>query len=724
MVPERLVKLRYRFFPDHLVGEILSKRWIDNVPALIFLAVVVVVFGSLIPNFFLVSNLVDTSRQLGEIGLVVLAMTLTVLSGGIDLSVGSNFGLANIVALILIDLWQWPFYAVVLATLVVSGLIGLLNGILVGYLRLRAFLTTLVTLIIVRAIVDILLLKYAQPISASMSDSDVWDFMGEGTIFSLPFSLVVYLLVALLLHFVLSRTRPGWRILAVGGSRRSAHNVGIPVRRVICGVYVLSGVLCGLGGVFYAARSNSPGSEVGTGLEVIAITAAVLGGNSLGGGRGSVVKAIIGAVTVLIVTNGVIRIGLHSGGGSMVLGAILLIAVFTDIRWLKHRNKLLSKVYVSPTYFSLPPCPTTAKGSGSPYAVNNRLNDVELIGLGTIEWPEDVIFDKDDNLYCGSRQGDIVRFLAPEYKRQEVFAHIGGFPAGLACDKDDNIFVCVAGMGLYKVSQDRSVHKVTDETNRSWGSIVDDSRLRIADDLDIAPDGRIFFSEATVRYETHDWPVDALESRGNGRIVCYDPATGRTRTMLRNLVFPNGVVTAHDGQSILFCESWGCRINRFWISGPKTGQLERVLENLPGYPDNINRASDGGYWIAILGMRSPTLDLALRRPGFRRRMARRLPNDQWLYPNINHGFVIKMTEAGEVVDALWDETGENHPMITSMREHKGSLFVSGITNNRIGRHRLPKADPNWTSRKSYWEQECLVGLPDLSSDLPAPAMQP
>jgi ribose transport system permease protein len=161
-------------------------------------------------------------------------------------------------------------------------------------------------------------------------------------------------------------------------------------------------------------------------------------------------------------------------------------------------------------------------------------------------------------------------------------------------------------------------------------------------------------------------------------------------------------VTAHDGQSILFCESWGCRVNRYWISGPKAGKLERVLENLPGYPDNINRASDGSYWVALLGMRSPTLDLALRKPAFRRRMARRLPHDQWLYPNINHGCVIKMTEAGEVIDALWDESGENHPMITSMREHKGSLFVSGITNNRIGRHRLSGANPNWTSRQSYW----------------------
>ncbi len=82
-----------------------------------------------------------------------------------------------------------------------------------------------------------------------------------------------------------------------------------------------------------------------------------------------------------------------------------------------------------------------------------------------------------------------------------------------------NILVCVGGMGLYKVSRSGEVSKVTDETNRARFSIIDDSRLRLADDLDIAPDGRVFFSEATIRYEMHTWPMDALESRGNGRII-------------------------------------------------------------------------------------------------------------------------------------------------------------------------------------------------------------
>jgi ribose transport system permease protein len=218
---------------------------------------------------------------------------------------------------------------VIPATLAVSGLVGLINGVLVGYLRLRAFLTTLVTLIIVRAIVDILLLKYAQPISAALPDPNVWDFMGEGSVLDLPFSLIVYLAVALVMHLVLSRSWPGWRVMAVGGSRRSAYNVGLPVRRIICGTYVVSGLLCGLAGILYAARSNSPGAEVGTGLEVVAITAAVLGGNSLGGGRGSVAKAIMGAITILVVTNGVIRIGLHRRackllGGDQAAAAVSL----------------------------------------------------------------------------------------------------------------------------------------------------------------------------------------------------------------------------------------------------------------------------------------------------------------------------------------------------------------------------------------------------------------
>ncbi|KAB7619618.1 ABC transporter permease [Verminephrobacter eiseniae] len=699
------VALRYRLVPDHLIGEILSKKWIDNAIALLVMVCVVVVFGQLIPEFFTAGNLQTTSRQFGEFALVCLAMMIVVIVGGIDLSVGSNFALGNFLTLALLNLANLPLPAVIPIVMLVCAAVGLVNGVLIGYLRLRAFLTTLVTLIIVRAIVDMLLLRYAQDMSVGFFESDLWDLMGLGHIAGLPFSFVVLAAVAVVGHIALTRSRPGWRAMAIGGSRRSAHNIGLPVRATVCGAYVISGMLCGMGGILYAARLSGAGTDTGMGLEISALTAVVLGGNSLGGGRGSVVKALIGAVTVLILTNGVLRIGLNSGSGPMVLGLTLLFAVFIDVRWLKHRDKLLSKLYVAPTYIALQPPRPIAAGSGSPLALNDRLSGVQTIGLGVVESPEDVILDDDDFLYCGTRHGDIVRFTPPGYQHAEVFAHIGGTPLGMTFDKERNLLVCVGGMGLYRIGVDRTPSKLTDETNRSAFSVIDDSRLRLADDLDIAPDGRVFFSEATIRYEMHDWPVDALESRGNGRIICYDPRSGKTQTVVRNLVFPNGVCLAHDGQSMLFAESWACTISRYWISGPKAGRTECLIDRLPGYPDNINRASDGTYWVALMGMRSPALDVALRMPGFRRRMARRIAPDQWLYPNLNIGCVARFDDQGHILESMWDQGAKNHPMITSMREHKGWLYLGGITNNRIGRVRLERADPGWSSYQSYWGRQ-------------------
>jgi ribose transport system permease protein len=295
-----------------------------------------------------------------------------------------------------------------------------------------------------------------------------------------------------------------------------------------------------------------------------------------------------------------------------------------------------------------------------------------------------------------------MRFLAPDYEKMEVFAHIGGTPLGMAFDREDNLLVCIGGMGLYSVAPDGKVEKVTDETNRSFTSVNDDSRLRLADDLDIADDGRIFFSEATIRYEMHEWPVDGLEARGNGRIICYDPKTKTTHTALRGLKFPNGICMASDGQSILFAETFGCAIRRYWFDGPKKGKVETVIDNLPGFPDNINLASDGNYWLALVGMRTPTLDLAWKMPGFRRRMAKLVPIDEWLFPNINTGCVAKFNEKGEILESLWDMHSANHPMITSMREHRGYLYLGGLRNNRIGRYKLKDADPNFNQYARRW----------------------
>lgn len=699
---QNLIRLRYRYWPDHVVGEILAKRWMETAIPVALLVIVMFAMTFATPGFLSLASLADVARQAGEIGFIVLGLTVVMIVGGIDLSVGSMFALSNFVALYLMNVAGWPVWAAVPATIVTGCALGAVNGVLIGYFRLRAFLTTLITLIIYRAAYDLLIFYHATAIASGLPDSPAWDFIGSGSVLGVPSVAYVFAAIAIYGHVFLTRLRPGWHINAIGGSRRSAYNSGISVRKTVALCYVGCGGLTALGATFFASRLGSAGGDIGVGLEVTVLTAAVLGGISLGGGKGSVTKATVGTLIVLIVINGLTNLGFVGGINRMVLALTLLTAAAIDIRWLKNKHRIVSKVYVSPAYHELPPLTSTDAESGGVWALNDKLRDANVIGLGQVEGAEDVILDRHDNLYGGSRLGDIVRFFPPDYKRMEIYAHIGGAPLGMAFDRNDNLYVCIGGMGLYRVTPDRKVEKATDETNRSLRSVNDDSRLRLADDLDIADDGRIFFSEATMRYEMHDWPIDALEARGNGRIICYDPRTNKTHTVLYNLMFPNGVCIASDRQSFLFAETWRCTVKRYWFDGPRTGQVETVLENLPGYPDNINMSSDGAYWMSLVGMRNPVLDLAWTMPEFRRRMAKRVPQDEWLYPNLNTGCVLKFNERGEVLETLWDLHATNHPQITSMREHKGYLYLGGLSNNRIGQYKLPGADPNFVQYDLRW----------------------
>lgn len=701
-IASTLTRLRYKYWPDHIVGELLAKRWMETAIPVLLLVLVVITLSSVIPDYLSAGSMADLSRQAGEIGFVVLGLTIIMIVGGIDLSVGSMFALSNFCALYLMNVAKWPVAATIVATVLFGAMLGAVNGILIGYFRLRAFLTTLITLIIYRAAYDLLIFNHATAIASGAPDSKAWDFIGSGDVFGIPLVALVYAAVAIFGHIFLTRLRPGWHINAIGGSRRSAYNSGIAVRKTVAMCYVGCGALTALGGTFFASRLGSAGGDIGIGLEVTVLTAAVLGGVSLGGGKGSVMKALVGTLIVLMVINGLTNLGYVGGINRMVLAMTLLVAAAVDIRWLKNKHRIVSKVYVSPAYHELPALQSTDANCGTAWAANDKLRDVNVIGLGQVEGAEDVILDRHDNLYGGSRLGDIVRFFPPDYKRMEIYAHIGGAPLGMAFDRNDNLYVCIGGMGLYRVTPDRKVEKATDETNRSYSSVNDDSRLRLADDLDIADDGRVFFSEATLRYEMHDWPIDALEARGNGRIICYDPRTNKTHTVLRDLMFPNGVCIASDRQSFLFAETWRCTVKRYWFDGPKEGQLEVVMENLPGYPDNINMSSDGNYWMSLVGMRNPVLDLAWTMPGFRRRMAKRVPQDEWLYPNLNTGCVLKFNEKGEVLETLWDLKAINHPQITSMREHKGYLYLGGLSNNRIGQYKLPGADPNFIQYETRW----------------------
>ncbi len=149
--------------------------------------------------------------------------------------------------------------------------------------------------------------------------------------------------------------------------------------------------------------------------------------------------------------------------------------------------------------------------------------------------------------------------------------------------------------------------------------------------------------------------------------------------------------------------SWTCSILIFDLQKMSDGP-RIFIQGLPGYPDNINRASDGGYWIALAGMRNPVMDEAMKIPGLRRRMTKRVPPTNWLFGNLNIGGVLKADGSGNIRDAYWDKPDGPLYMITSMREHKGALYLGGVTNNKIGRLALDGADPQWTGPASYWKK--------------------
>lgn len=698
----RLKRVRYRWSPRQLFADLFAKSWMD--PAIPFSVLIgmILYFSVVVPYYASVLNAQTIGRSFAEFALVAIAMGLSLISGGIDLSVGSIFALCDFVAMAAFNLWQLPVPLVVLVAVLAGGLLGAVNGFFIGYMRTRPFLTTLVTLIVYRGLFDLLTLTYSGAITTASATSAGWDWLGNGLLLGVPPSVWGLLIVAVVGHVLLSRSRPGWHLTAVGAARRSARHAGIDVKRVLFGTYLLSGMLCGLAAAFFAARLNSTGSQTGDGYEFQALAAVMIGGISIAGGRGTIGRALIGAGIVYVLSHGMILMGFPGQITTAVNGGILLLAIAVDVKWSKHRDKAIQKSYVNPTLVEYGPLPDTRPGSDSPYAMNERLRSAEAIGLGQVEGPEDVILDREGRLYAGTRQGWIVRFSGPDFENREVFARIGGRPLGLAFDRHDNLIVCAAGMGLYGVTPAGEVYKITDQTNRTWWKLIDDSRLRLTDDLDIAPDGRIYFSEATTRFDMATWPVDGLEGRGSGRLVCHDPRTGKTRTVVRNVRFCNGVCVAHDGRSVLYCETFGLRLMRYWIEGPKKGRVEAVIPNLPGSPDNINRASDGGYWLALVAMRVPVYDVAMRMPGFRMRMIKRLPFDEWLFPGINNGCIVKLDADGQPVESYWDPGGESHATLTSMREDRGYLYLGGLENNRIGRIELPDADPDWTSNEAYW----------------------
>jgi len=331
---------------------------------------------------------------------------------------------------------------------------------------------------------------------------------------------------------------------------------------------------------------------------------------------------------------------------------------------------LLWPVRVDPEAWNPPPAPPLR----GVYAPNTRLAAAERLGEGAGIGPETIAVDAQGNLYGGMADGRIVR-LKPDGGGAATFANTGGRPLGLDFDARGNLIVADGMKGLLAVAPDGKVTVLATE----HGGL----RFGFADDVDVGRDGTIYFTDASHKFDVAHYNQDLLEHRANGRLLAYDPTTRTTRLLLDQLYFANGVAASPDQSFVLVNETSRYRVRRLWLSGPRQGQNEVFIDNLPGFPDGISSNGAGVYWLALVAPRNSDLDGMLPRP-FLRKIVARLPESLAPQPKC-HAFVLGLDAGGRVVQNLQDPDCKRYGFVTAVTEHDGQLYLGSLTATAIGR---------------------------------------
>ncbi|MEQ5836611.1 SMP-30/gluconolactonase/LRE family protein [Marinobacter sp. NFXS9] len=317
--------------------------------------------------------------------------------------------------------------------------------------------------------------------------------------------------------------------------------------------------------------------------------------------------------------------------------------------------------------------PPPSPGLSGRTAPNELLKQAELIAQGQVYGPEDVAVDKTGRVYGGTQDGKVVR-VWPD-GRVETWARTGGRPLGLAFDRNGNLIVADAYKGLLSITPDGVIRTLSRE--------AEGLPFKFTDDVDIGPDGMIYFTDASSRFDQSEYRLDLLEMQPHGRLLRYNPATRKTDVLLRNLHFANGVAVAKDGSFLLVNETWKYRILKYWLTGRKAGTAEVFADNLPGFPDGVAADSQGRFWVALPTPRNPTVDWMQPHPWIKEQVAK-LP-DSLQPPVQEYGLVMAFDADGKLLASLHDTTGHHLQEITSVEPHLGMLYFGTLHNDRIGR---------------------------------------
>ena len=297
---------------------------LTTVIALIILMAVITIINS---NFLTANNLLNLLLQVTSNALIAFGMTFVILTGGIDLSVGSILALSSALTAGLLGSGM-PVTLAILISLILGCILGMMNGLLISYGKLAPFIVTLATMTIFRGAT--LVYTNGNPITKGLSDTFLFQFLGQGYIVGIPFPVIIMFIVFIVLYVLLHKTAFGKSVYAIGGNEKAAYISGVKLNKVKIIIYSISGIMASISGLIITSRLISAQPTAGASYEMDAIAAVVLGGTSLSGGKGRILGTLIGALIIGVLNNGLNIIGVSAFWQQVVKGVVILIAVLID----------------------------------------------------------------------------------------------------------------------------------------------------------------------------------------------------------------------------------------------------------------------------------------------------------------------------------------------------------------------------------------------------------